>query len=76
MLEGRELPSVRRTQKLFMRFAKFEEKSGELERARVIYNMHWRIRRISAKLHEEFISFEKRHALAGREGIDLAVTEK
>eukprot|EP00944_MAST-04C_sp_MAST-4C-sp1_P000927 g927.t1 len=53
-------------------------KSGELERARVIYkyaleNLPQDQRK---KLHEEFISFEKRHALAGREGIDLAVTEK
>ena len=77
-LKEEELPSVRRTQKLFMRFAKFEEKSGELERARVIYkyaleNLPQDQRK---KLHEESISFEKRHALAGREGIDLAVTEK
>ena len=77
-LKDEELPEARRTQKLFLRFAKFEEKSGELERARVIYKYALdKLPQDQRKaLHEEFISFEKRHALAGREGIDLAVTEK
>jgi crooked neck len=77
-LKEEELPAARRSQRLFLRFAKFEERCEEIERARVIYK--YAIDSFPQdqreELHKEFISFEKRHALAGRQGIEKAVTEK
>eukprot|EP00505_MAST-04D_sp_SCG-Rhode-Island_P002370 Stramenopile-MAST_4_protein_2370 len=67
-LTKEELPESRRSQRLFLRFAKFEERCDETERARVIYKY--------AIAHLPSGQKEDLHALEGREGIEAAVAEK
>lgn len=77
-LKDEELPTSRRSQRLFLRFANFEERCNEIERARVIFQFaitHLPPDQVE-DLQKEFISFEKRHAVHGRKGIENAVLEK
>ena len=61
---------------LYIQFAKFEERSHELERGRAIYKfaLDKIPKQEAAMLYQEFISFEKQHG--SREGIEGVIMDK
>ena len=71
-----ELPKQEIVPELYVAFAKFEEKCGEMERCRHIYKFALeKIPKEEAKeLYREFIAFEKQHG--SREGIEDVIMNK
>lgn len=71
-----ELPNQEIVPELYVAFAKFEERCGEMERCRHIYKFALdKIPKEEAKeLYREFIAFEKQHG--SREGIEDVIMNK
>ncbi len=81
LLTAAPFPALPRAQphaqeEFFLRFAEFEEKAGEVERARAIYRFALdNIPKASApSLYGRFVAFEKQHG--DREGIETVVVSK